>query len=105
LSVTMSHGQLSFLSVQIPPALFLFAEFVVDKAKTLHLRLMQTELRPQEAAKRRVSVLSRQLETTRWLVHWRRMPKTSLLFVMNNFTACTCVNSFRACTSTCVLLL
>jgi hypothetical protein len=43
--------------VQISPALFLFAQFVVDKAKNLHLRLMQSELAPQEAAKRRVTVL------------------------------------------------
>ena len=48
----MAHGQLSFLSVQISPALNLFAEFVVAKAKHLHLRLMQSELAPQEAAKR-----------------------------------------------------
>jgi hypothetical protein len=55
----MAHGQLSFLSVQISPALFLFAEFVVAKAKHLHLRLMQSELAPQEAAKTRLTVLGR----------------------------------------------
>ena len=55
----MAHGQRSFLSVQISPALFLFAEFVVAKAKHLHLRLMQSELAPQEAAKTRLTVLGR----------------------------------------------
>jgi hypothetical protein len=95
LSVTMSHGQLSFLSVQISPALFPFAEFVVDKAKNLHLRLMQSELGPQEAAKRRVTVLSRLLETTRWLASTLAADdETSLLFVMISVRACTCVNSF-----------
>ena len=59
LSVTMAHGPLSFLSVQISPALFLFAEFVGDKAKHLHLRLMQSELATQEVANIRLTVLGR----------------------------------------------
>jgi hypothetical protein len=57
--VTKAHGQLSFLYVQISLALVLFAEFVVDKAIHLHLRLMQSELAPQEVAKTRVTVLSK----------------------------------------------
>jgi hypothetical protein len=59
LSVTMAHGQRSFLSVQISPALVLFAECAVDKAKHLHLRLMQSDLATQEVANLRLTVLGR----------------------------------------------
>ena len=55
----MAHGQRSFLSVQISPALVLFAECAVDKAKHLHLRLMQSDLATQEVANLRLTVLGR----------------------------------------------
>jgi len=44
---------------QISPALFLFAECVVDKAKHLHLRLMQPDMATQEVANIRLTVLGR----------------------------------------------